>query len=454
MTILIFIISIILTYLAIRYPPGIACIFLILSISQTFGVGAILPGALSFIIGLIALIGGCVSFLKLWHCHKYNKVASRTFFIAVIAAISSLWPGLAIFANGGSIVEIIDVLTTNGIFGVIIVLAYWDNQWARKLVVATILVQLIISVGILQYPNSPLFILKASFYNSVYNVDYDNLGSVKSEYVRQSGQFLNTLQLSFYAASGLIIGLYLLFTSRFFYQRIVGIVLSLLALLCTYFSFSRGGGISLIVGAIVLIAWQPLKYRISIVMLLFCVVISVLVMEPDFSSLSGGNDFLSYVVKSFSETTSGESDLYRFRALSESMSVLVDYPLFGTGNIEAYLREKSFMPHQAPLTSAVLYGWPEGICVAILFWVVIAGCFSQMKQLFAFRCAENIAYRDHIDSTELRLATILGLMVIIFGMTNGHSGKMIQYVSLGYACLPWIYNCKINDNVKMSALSR
>jgi len=448
------IIGLTLIYVALRYPPLIACIFLMFSMSQTFGMGAIFPGAISFIFSLMALMGTCVSFSKLWRCRKRNKITRRIFFIAVVAAISTLWTGLASFAGGGGgIIPIINSMTNNGIFIIIIVLAYWNSSWARKLIVLTIIIQLIISVAIIQLPDSPISIIKASMYNDVYSVDYDILKLEKPEYIRESGQFLNSLQLSFYSTAGIIIGLYILLISLNFYQRAIGLVLSLFALQAFYLSFSRGGGLILFIGAILYAIWQPAKYRLVTSIFIFFITALALLMQSDISTFISDDPFLNYVIDKTSKTGSDELDRYRYQAIIDSLDLIISNPLFGTGgNNEIFAQGKFNLPHQAPLNSAVINGLPDGICVTILYWLILAGFLIQIRQIVATKQSQHFINYQLIDRNEVRLATIIGLLVLIFGMTNQHAGKAFQYVCLGYACLPWIYTRAKNHITRNATL--
>ena len=444
------IIGLTLTYIALRYPPVIGCLFLMFSMSQTYGMGAIFPGAIAFIFGLMALLGAGVSFYKIWRCRKRNTITRRTYFISVLAAISTLWTGLAFFAgSGGGIIPIINSMTGNGIFIIIIVLAYWNTPMARKLIVAMITLQMIISVAIIQLPNSPMSIIKASTTNEAYsNEDFDELRLKNNEYIRESGQFLNTLQLSIYSTAGIFIGFYTLFISVIFYQRAVGLVLSLFALQAFYLSFSRGGAVILIISAILLALWQPAKYRVVTIIFIFCITASALLMPSSLSTFSSDDAFLNNAIERASETGSGESDEYRVRAITDSLQILITHPLLGTGSVEALLREATAMPHQAPLNSAVLNGLPDGICVTLLYGFVLAGFLSQIRQLFATKQSQHLINYALISRNEVRLATLIGLLVIIFGMSNQHAGKGFQYVCLGYACLPWIYTRSNNRIIR------
>jgi hypothetical protein len=295
------------------------------------------------------------------------------------------------------------------------------------------------------YPNSNVNLLKASTYNKAYSVDYDELGMDKPDSERESAQFLNSIQLSAYSGIGLVIGIYLVISTQLLRHRIIGILLSFFALCSYYFSSSRGVLIGLIIGVTVILAKQSLRLQIRVTMGFICCLIIFICLEMNqwLPSVSTESRLVD-IIGRLEETGSGSSDNFKINAILELSDSIIEHPLFGFVDVESYVSHNKYFPHQAPLSIAVLYGWIPGICTAIIIWLAITGSFTRLGR--AHECAgiENNVIPT-LSQSDINLSIICGWIVIVIALTNHNAGKLLQYIFLGYACLPWIYR-KTNFN--------
>jgi len=135
---------------------------------------------------------------------------------------------------------------------------------------------------------------------------------------------------------------------------------------------------------------------------------------------------------------------YRLSAARNSMSVLLEQPVFGVnGDVRKIVEAAGGAPHQSFYFIAVMYGVPAGICVLLMTWWI-----------FAPKLPGKITLRNkQFPSADRCLAHAIGWVVLFLALSNNMSAGMLGWMCLGYACLPWVYSVPIRKNPKFEIRS-
>jgi|GEM_PF-6055211 len=421
-----FVLAFIVLLAALKYPPVVLCIYLLFSSAESFGIScAITPGYFDVMLAPLFLVAGAVSFYKVWRKSNLNRPCKRMFSTAMLMALATMWLGLSVYANGGSMRQMLVYMATRGPHPVIIALAYWNDQRARKLIFVAVALQLFLALGSLLDPDGPLYLIQAFQYNP-YAIDSSML---ELRFERISSQFLSSLQLSFYAGVGVIAAVYSWLPPTSFRRKVMGIIIGISALSINYQTMSRGVWLALLIGILLLVTRES-KYRG--VSLTFVICMSILFsMAPTFIPFLKISEHIDYFVLRFSEL---ESNPYRTIAFRKFPYLLLINPLFGIGDKDI---ETLFLPHMLPLDHAILYGWFSGLCMAILMYRAMAKIFHKIT-LTDQSHSRYTPQSETISDKDKQLALMLGLLAFFIGMTNSTAGKTLQFICFGFACVPWV----------------
>ncbi len=424
-----------LIYLAVRYPPAMACAFMLCAFGETSGIGGNLRTLpISSVFGPLCFISTLVAFAKIWRERRDDVFSRRVSLLALIALFGSLWAALAAFSVGSNLRDIGTTLFGTGMFGMVIALAYRRVRYAQALFVVLLLLQLGLSVLIITLPGGVFGQMNAGLFVSALDsggsAAGDMVGITEQGIARVSAQFANPVQLAFYGVVALIVGWYLL-TARSWGTRAAAGVLLLLGGWATLHTIERGILIGL--GTALLPAYlrSPLPLRTRLVKLF--TLCAVIVCEGVATMALFPNDIrlpepLTLVVAFFGRLGDSSEYDYRITALLGSIELIFTHPLFGVGTFEQLMRAQGLLPHQAMVFWSVTYGLPAGICCTLLLWFGMAATFASRRRLYA-----------HLPYRQTALCLLLGWVVCAMALTNNMSAGMFGWVCLAIAALAWVH---------------
>lgn len=429
--------------LALKYPPMVLSVYLLFASADSYGIGiGITPGYINVILPLLLLVAGTVSFIGLWeNYNRYLDIPSRRIlYIAKLLVISTGWIGLSVYANDGGMRQVLITMATKGPYPVIIALAYWDNKRARQLILTVVSVQVFIASAIILWPNGPFDAVKASQYNDYAAEIYFVMLSTFQE-LRVSCQFLNTVQLAFYAGVGMMAAVYLWIKPTTNKNKMLAITISILSILLNYQSMTRGVLLSIII-AIPLVAISKRSYRVSILLLFICL-FAVFYSSTIFETIIDITGHREFIISRISHLDLGA----RTTAIKEFISNFIRHPLFGIGEITYDIN----MPHILFLDYMLLYGFIPGITLFIMMYIATVGiCRALIFQMDGLS-GKKFELFSNINDKDKQIAIMLGILAILVAITNGSAGRTLQYVCFGFTCILWVYSKPYNNKLRASS---
>lgn len=413
-----------------KFPPLIVCLYLLLSTFESVGISMGFTQriwGLAFFIDYLCQFAILVAFFKIM-MGTFNTVNKRIFKIALIALIINLLTGMSVFANDGSLTDALRATQVWGVGGVVIALAYWNDRQARTLFVCLVTIQLIISILIVIYPDGILKSIRMDQYTIqadaplIYDAEQHVIAS------RPSAQFENSLKMALYAGLGIVIGIHTIAAGRRKRILLFGVFLSLLGIICSLISAGRFVWIALILSILLLVLRDMKKY-------LFPAIICVLVAGLGYKIISFVIDYSEFLPSGMIV----HDETLRINAFEGSISAITTHPFFGHGSVNAILQNGFYFPHQSPLAHAALYGIASGCG---MFYLLIIAAFAIYYYKMSRVCQYDKANMHGIvglssSINENYLMSTVALLVIVLSFTNHSAGNMLQYLCLGFACVPY-----------------
>lgn len=413
-------IMLVLFALALFYPPAIACLSIFMIGMDTSGVAQfhLLPGVLLMMLYIVATGR---TLYDLWR-QRITLSARRRYTIAIMAALISAWVGISVLMGGDGL-YVATYLSLQGMLGVVFAVAYFGDKKARGLFIFTVAAQLLLAFILSTFPGSLMEIFRAQAPSFG---DVQDLWDLQSIASKDSAQFVNVVQLGFYGAIGLILGVYFLVYSKKLLPRLLlGGGLTYLGGVISFFTIERGIWIGALFGLIALVA--PLfkstagkvGFGVSVVLVLTGV-LGLMLVSSNPALISRREHFMSI-----------RDDSYRVPAAINSADFVLTHPIFGAnGDVRKVTDDAGGAPHQAFYFFATMYGIPSGLLLLILMCLAMFPYFRKNRR----------PEMSWLSPPEHALSRAMFFVVISMALTNNMSAGMLGWICLGYACLPWAFS--------------
>jgi hypothetical protein len=418
-------ISLLLIGIAIFSPPLMLAIYSIFSnIADGFAIGCIVRLATSQLytsyMSMLLLIAVVASYYRMYKSQPKNIIGKR-FLLGSLVFVCTLWIGLIVPLKGGNILSIPNSMTNYGIPCMVIVLAYYQSQFARYLFFTCILLQLVLAFFIVMYPDSLLSSISAVNYEASGITDFSlfsqtyNFGIARfSNQGRLFAQFYNPNGYGFYAVMGIIVGCYVLINRKYnVFERFLGGILSLFGFFGWSVTFSRGTTFGLLFGTFFAYiislknSSKNKKYLMFLSWLITFIFWFLLIVY--FQPLK------EIILLSYNDA----GVAIRGGALSQGIEVLSNNFLLGAPL--NFIWNDDTVPHQIMIYSAAVYGIFFGLIVTLIFLVIAIG---------------NI-YNNTIIKEERYLFLVISFVTTFTGLTNNFAVPILFWVAVAISCIPW-----------------
>jgi hypothetical protein len=417
-----FLLTAALCILAWTYPAIIIAVYMMFAISEIPSMGSafghytrIPPFGLKFLCLAIAFR----EYYKIWLGRNSSPEGQRSFVISTLAVLIAAWIGFSVYTGGVGIVETLISVIDSGVLGVILAVAFHRDQKAMFFIVLTVLAQLLISYGVVNFNSGPLGSL--SFADSILSAD--SLGVSYEKVTRTSAQFHNSIPLGFYGAISFLIGAYFFLYSGKILLKTLAFAFILLGAWSSFVTIQRAIWVGILIGMVFLLKPVSRKVLGKLLIVSYVAGLGFLI----YTLMSTENKALNVLSDFFLETRKEE---YRVMAAINSIDILFSKPMLGNqGDILEQVRLAGGAPHQFFYFLAVLYGIPAGLFAVILMFIVIKGNFV----------AGIIRGNSGLSAPETYLGVALGWAMLSMSLSNNMSAGMLGWLCLGYACLPWVY---------------
>ncbi|MEI6825263.1 MAG: O-antigen ligase family protein [Desulfuromonadales bacterium] len=430
----------ILTFIAVKYPPLMLAIYSIFSnIADGYGIGSLLRlvtnDMYTAFMSALLLISVLVSFFKIHEDVSRKHPYKRELFLSKVVIGCTIWIGILVVIKNGELKSIPNAMTNFGLPCMIIVFAYYRTLFAKYLLIICILINLIAAFSIIIAPNSIFSNFAAVKYDSSRqdilgdSGEVYNLGVARfSGQNRLSAHFYNQNGYGFYSIIGIILGFYILFNKeKKYYSDFFGLLLLVLGLFGWSVTFSRSTTGGLFIGCIYAYfaktkrqnSLKVSSLHISFVLILLIIIIIIPIPWNDLASVL------------FNERQD-EGISSRLEALIQGWDVFTNYPLIGAPL--DYIWNRNVAPHQIMIYSTVIYGLFFGLFITSFFLFAIKGIII------------NYVYKENI-----RYFFIIVLSVTISnGLTNNFAVPILFWVCVAITCIPWCQTYKINSQIDVS----
>ncbi len=413
-------------------PCSIALVYVLVSKSEAFGVGDLFEKTFGFTtywfqVGI--LLGTIPIVFELYKKRNSGLINKRKFQITVLGIIFIFWMSLSVFFHTGDLVEALLIIVRSGALGLIYAIGYYNNNFARKCILIALLFHLFVAFFIL--------IIPGTFFDSLKAINPDELNEIKmlvgEQHVqRLSGQFFNAIQLSFYAGSGVLIGIHILKISSKVSIQVVGLLLLLMGIAISISAIQRGIWLGLLLGSYFVAMPNTKKIKYSLLIYTLIIFIVFILSEKYWS----GYDL---VYRHFTDLSNDTGVKYRILAMQNVHKIFLQFPIFGAGNPKNIVDMIGAVPHQCFLFYGATYGIPAGICMLLLISICI------MQYLHLGNNKSN-GIEKGFDS----LIRGLGCILITMSLTNNMSAGFFGYIILGCCCLPYIHGGELKVYVRKS----
>ncbi|MHB9035616.1 MAG: O-antigen ligase family protein [Armatimonadota bacterium] len=416
----------VLSIAAIVYPPAIACACALVSNSETPGLAlafAACTRVSDIVMAGICFIAVCRAIVVVRSRRKKTIPARRVYVLSIVALAVWLWMGISLRLGGSGLPDTLRSCLASGVPGVIFAAAYYRDRLARLMFLFVLIAHLSLAFAIVSFPGGPLDVMKPQLLGSY---EPGDIGISATGIGKTSGQFGNPVQLAFYGAVGIIVGLYLFAYHRGPSARLMGLSLVGLGLWASYVTVERGIWIGVIIASYTVLRPLAAKRPGTVVFTILVLgALCVLCYATALDNSQAARTLFSHFTR-FSEGTQ-----YRMSAAGNSVAVLLEHPLFGVnGAVQRIVDLAGGAPHQSFYFFAVLYGLPAGIGVLLMTWWVFASKLSKRM----------IPGGPGFTVYDRYLAHALGWIVLFLALSNNMSAGMLGWICLGYGCLPWAYS--------------
>ncbi|MCX5700309.1 MAG: O-antigen ligase family protein [Candidatus Omnitrophica bacterium] len=420
------------------YPPLFLFLYLLVDPVESTGIAGALNFSLTYrIAASFFIVSALTSFSRLWKERNLSKMNHRLFIAGLIAVFYMMWIYISsIYFNFSSYLILLNTIQFFGPYAMIIALAYYRENFARRLFVFYLFLQITLGALIIIIPDSFLSVLQGVNYTASFKSDYFfGQDSYMLYGSRVSAQFYNTIILSFYSAIGLALCIYIIKVGKQIAWRIAGAIFLVICIWLQLISATRGVLMGIIFGYFAIFfrlkAW--IKIGISLITL---VVIYLIITSSILSKIS--YEPLGPIIDRFSEIATGDKSIEsRVVAIEKFNQDIFVRPILGYGDYELTVQAyPGSLPHQLMLYIAAIYGIPAGICVTLLLILGIIPVFKSKK----IRQGETkkLEVPDTLLEFHRRnLGLFFGVITIFLNMTNGTGGFVLPWVTLAVAIYYW-----------------
>lgn len=414
------------------FPPLAMFLYLLFSLGETLGVAkfsyiAILTPPLYSAL----IMASVISFNKLKQRRYSSAVDKRLFFLGALAVFCALWIYMSGIVNGRG-TSLAFSWYIAGPCSMIITLAYYRDKRFKPLLFTYIFIQVSLAFMLTLSPDGPLRALNAFNYTGE-PLELMDIGG-RAYGIRLSGQFTNTVQMSYYGAIALAIGVYIAILYRSFLMRIAGIALALAGFTIQFISLTRGVIMGLALGFLLSLTQGRKKARN--IFLLFALSILTLSFLSSIPFLKPPEfvlpllDRFDYVSSDIGETS------YRMIAREIAFNNILNHPLFGYGSNEVTVNKFGYVAHEEPLTLALIYGIPVGACFLLIIILCVMADLKRGQRGFLkwkSQPGADCAWFSPGDG----IYTVFLWTTIFLVMTNAIGGKSLTWVILAIVSIPW-----------------
>lgn len=427
-------------FIAIRFPPVMLAIFMMIGGLEAFGVGQVV-GIPSAYAGYMIPICIARVLWKLWQESQDGHEEHRAFAIGAMTAGFLMWQTLSLYYAGEEIRGIYNTLANNGTCGLLVILAYRRQRWVMGLLVGVVLFHAVLGTLMTFMPSGPWVIFSAAGYLEI-TADLPDFVGISYKGLNQvSGQFINPIQLAFYGGVATILGGYLFFKQPgLIWKYALGLMLIVMGLWLQFATMTRMIWIALLVIGLFAL-WQSGKRSPTLLTLITVLFLASVVFFYEisvwFSSMFSEQSRI-IVAQRFIAAFNVYDQNERISAFFMGIDFLPKHLLFGAGTIENWfsLTQGHATPHIAPLFYGVMYGLPGFAYIIALLYFSLSGFFIGMRTSYV--SGEKSSQSNGMTLSDLLIAEVLCILVLALAVTNNFAGRTLTWVCLGYSCLPWV----------------
>ena len=406
--------------LALVYPPAVAAICMLVAPAETPSVGVVFTSFArvpTMAVWALCLLAACRAGYKLW-VQRAGSTQRRKAYLSGMALFCTLWVGFAVYWSESSMGRAIVQMVSCGVYGVVFALAYHRNRTAMAVMTAPVAIHLALGIAILKFPGSALGLLRPI--STLASVESEIAGITGEGIMKASAQFNNPVPLAFYAAVAVMIGLYLIIERSSRWSVLGGVVLLALGAYSSYVTVQRAIWLGAAFGGLVLLApvfrRSGARSALAVGMTLCAIGLACTLLPTENTPLGSLLDY-------FRRTSDGN---YRVMAAINSVDILFSKPFFGVGgDVTGVLDAAGGIPHQSFYFLAVMYGLPVGLCVLLMTWRVFRSVLP--------------GGGGGPTPQERYLSVAIGWVVLSMALSNNMSAGLAGWICLGFACLPWVY---------------
>jgi len=423
------------------YPPLAVLVFIFFDTITTPGTAGLIPFS-EYIDRIVwgGLVGAAFSsIIQLYRDRQDSPGKWFSWRIGMVCLLIFVLIRISVIIGTGDFTFEND-LASVGPLTLIIVLAYFHDHRAWWCFALIVIVQLCLSLFVISNPSSTMngyyaYAGDPSEAKRLLSHEVEENGMVGS---RTQGQFGNTVSLAMYAVVAVAAGISLLEASirsviNKNYSGFAGIILVAIGVLLLAVSTTRGAIIGLVLG--IMIHYFGIRGYMRL-FLFTAIILSLFAIVPNFADIIPADDpVLSRFV--LLNDLNG-TEYYRLTAIQTSYDAVMTSPLLGWGTFEIGLKAcKGYMAHQGPYSLAVLYGIPVGFLSCI---ILILSINSDLT-------GNNIKFVNYNPNFRplCAFSTISSWSTIVCIMTNGFGTPTLQYIILGIAMWPNIYQGTISS---------
>lgn len=414
------------------YPPLVLFLYILIAPEETLGTGCAFMEMLGRdkilqLLRAAMIIATVVSLHRLFlqqHDFKYGR---RPYSLGLMLSFCAAWMLLSGFIMSATSFDnfLSKYLLINGPCASIIALAYYKDRFAKNLFLTLILTQVILSILLIKLPGSPLDIFSASNYTK-YTLEMqhgmDIIGS------RASGQFQNTVQLSYYSAISVIVGIFLLQGRKHISDSFLGLLFIFAGIWLQLITVTRAIMMGLVFGFA--FASFNAKKGFSRFVSIICLVVMVMIFVSSMYPESFGKILETARFKEVSDDLSSQS--YRYLALEAGINAIAIKPVFGYGGLGVLDDCFEYVCHLEPIRLAMAYGLPVGICSFVL---IIIGLFEDfISKISEFR-KKSVMPKESINA--LHAHTMAVWVTVFMVMTNALGGRVLSWMVLAMTSVSW-----------------
>lgn len=409
-----------LTLAAALFPPlALACFALTASVSDAWGVSSYLRSVgleeyVTFSRGPLLLAMG-VSVALASRNRRAGRLPRAVWHVVALLAAATFWVIVAAAMRGEEAASIPGIVAYSGLPAGAIILAYWRSRWARRVLIAALLIQSLLAALIVAFPASPLAVVSGTAYESA----EANASSIERrvEFASLEGrafaQHYNPHAAGLYALAATVAGACLLIGGRDLLSRTAGGLLFPLGVYGWLVTVSRGATVGVGLALAIVVArteaLRTIKSRLVFAAGAFMLVaVAAVLLFTDV-----GDRFADV----FTTSVADENLTTRLDAFGRALGQIASHPMFGVRS-EELMAGFGLTAHQLPVSLAAAHGLFVGVVAGVILgYLAIRSCFRLPPMRL-----------------DLATAILLSGLTLGMGLTNNAAAPLLFWSCVAAAC--------------------